>query len=101
MSRCGRCGLFLKYEANETNDGICLWFDLPIPAGSAYTGRKCIDFMNWIEGVPIHEQLRIKLDKMMLLDVHTQSNLTKFYAFASLLISLIALGITIWQSLDK
>lgn len=101
MPRCGRCGLFLKYDHNETNDGLCLWFDVPIPAGTAFDSRKCADFMNWIEGLPIHEQLRIKLEKAMLLDVHTQSNLTKFYAFASLLISLIALAISIWQSLYK
>ncbi|MFC1852615.1 hypothetical protein ACFL27_20650 [candidate division CSSED10-310 bacterium] len=38
MALCGKCGLFFKLEEEE-HDGLCVWYDVKIPAGEAYAKR--------------------------------------------------------------
>lgn len=95
MTRCGRCGLFLKYPNDEQNDGICLWHDLLVPREEAYEHRECPDFMNWIKDMPITDQLRIKVEKAKLHDNYRLIQQSRFASLCSLVISLIALAISI------
>lgn len=101
MARCGRCGSFLKYQDNESEDGICLWYHLPIPAGAAYEERKCDDFISYIKDMPIVDQLRLKIEKTKLQDNYHLVVQARFAAVSSLIISLLTLSIMIWNEFFK
>ena len=98
MARCGKCGLFLKFDEQEQDDGLCVWLDMPIPAGEAFDNRDCNDYVYWVKDFSILDQVRLKMDKVRLFDSYQSAKKARFYSVCSLIISIIALSITVWSN---
>ncbi|MFC1851703.1 hypothetical protein ACFL27_16050 [candidate division CSSED10-310 bacterium] len=95
MVLCGKCGLFKKYENDDNFEGICVWFDLKIPSGEAYTKRECEDYVNWLPDVSI---VKLKIEKTKIYDSYQNSRQARFVSICSLIISIIAISISVWAN---
>ena len=95
MARCGRCGLWQKYNKSIHEKtqyaGVCLWWQVRLAADEEYESRNCKEFFERIPDATALEQFKYKCQRDNLGDAYRAARSAKLFAFVGIALSLLGL----------
>ena len=100
MARCGRCGLWAKYQDNHHEQkfaGACLWHQTRLVDSEVFDERECKDFFERVPGLTPLDHFDYKTKRDNLGDAYETAKRSKRLALFGVVTSVVSLGFSAWR----